>query len=56
MRAADEYFSRSEVYRAVVASRNRSLEHLLQIPADEILIGTVSRRSQTTTLAGWWVR
>ncbi|MET9686081.1 hypothetical protein [Streptomyces coeruleorubidus] len=35
--AADEYFSRSEVYRAVVASRHRTLEHLLQIPADEIL-------------------
>lgn len=35
--AADEYFSRSEVYRAVVASRHHTLEHLLQIPADEIL-------------------
>ncbi|MET8168839.1 hypothetical protein ABZT34_32085 [Streptomyces sp. NPDC005329] len=35
--AADEYFSRSEVYRAVVASRHRTLEHLLQIPADELL-------------------
>lgn len=35
--AADEHFSRSEVYRAVVASRHRTLEHLLQIPADEIL-------------------
>jgi hypothetical protein len=34
--AADEYFSRSEVYRAVVASRHRTLEHLLQIPADEL--------------------
>ncbi|MEU5632151.1 hypothetical protein ACH47C_23575 [Streptomyces rishiriensis] len=35
--AADEYFSCSEVYRAVVASRHHTLEHLLQIPADEIL-------------------
>ncbi|MDW8478401.1 hypothetical protein R3L02_42405 [Streptomyces scabiei] len=35
--AADEYLSRSEVYRAVVASRHHTLEHLLQIPADEIL-------------------
>ncbi|MFH8663078.1 hypothetical protein [Streptomyces afghaniensis] len=35
--AADEHFSRSEVYRAVVASRHHTLEHLLQIPADEIL-------------------
>jgi hypothetical protein len=35
--AADEYFSRSEVYRAVVASRHHTLEHLLQIPAEELL-------------------
>ncbi|MCW8101740.1 hypothetical protein [Streptomyces tauricus] len=33
----DEYFARSEVYQAVVASRHRTLEHLLQIPADDLL-------------------
>ncbi|WP_432095662.1 hypothetical protein [Streptomyces sp. bgisy100] len=35
--AAGEILSRSEVYRAVVKSRYRTLEHLRQIPADEIL-------------------
>ncbi|MEE4494987.1 hypothetical protein [Streptomyces sp. BE230] len=35
--AADEIHSRSEVYRAVVKSRHHTLEHLRQIPADEIL-------------------
>ncbi|MGW6016017.1 hypothetical protein ACWFR7_44920, partial [Streptomyces sp. NPDC055210] len=35
--AADENFARSEVYQAVVASRHHTLEHLLQIPADELL-------------------
>ncbi|MEV5141775.1 hypothetical protein AB0K71_18100 [Streptomyces syringium] len=35
--AADEPLSRSEVYRAVITSRHRTLDHLLQIPADEIL-------------------
>ncbi|MFF8035859.1 hypothetical protein [Streptomyces sp. NPDC016626] len=35
--AAGEILSRSEVYRAVVKSRHRTLEHLRQIPADEIL-------------------
>ncbi|MFJ4569046.1 hypothetical protein ACIP4U_36420 [Streptomyces caelestis] len=35
--ATGEIFSRSEVYRAVVKSRYRTLEHLRQIPADEIL-------------------
>ncbi|MFE2512625.1 hypothetical protein ACFXC9_30020 [Streptomyces naganishii] len=35
--AVDEILSRSEVYRAVVASRHHTLEHLRQIPADEIL-------------------
>ncbi|WP_176710219.1 hypothetical protein [Streptomyces sp. Wb2n-11] len=35
--AADEIFSRSEAYRAVVASRHHAPEHLRQIPADEIL-------------------
>ncbi len=34
--AGDEYFSRSEVYRAVVASRHHTQGHLRQIPADEI--------------------
>ncbi|GGW86352.1 hypothetical protein AB0E64_39030 [Streptomyces caelestis] len=35
--ATGEILSRSEVYRAVVKSRYRTLEHLRQIPADEIL-------------------
>ncbi|MEU9057048.1 hypothetical protein AB0D37_42900 [Streptomyces sp. NPDC048384] len=35
--AVDEFVSRSEVYRAVVASRHLTLEHLRQIPAEEIL-------------------
>ncbi|WP_037853590.1 hypothetical protein [Streptomyces sp. NRRL S-1824] len=35
--AVDESLSRSEVYRAVVKSRHHTLEHLRQIPADEIL-------------------
>ncbi|MFD0008313.1 hypothetical protein ACFVJ4_38840 [Streptomyces sp. NPDC127178] len=35
--AVDEFLSRSEVYRAVVASRHLTLEHLRQIPAEEIL-------------------
>jgi hypothetical protein len=35
--ATGEIFSSSEVYRAVVKSRYRTLEHLRQIPADEIL-------------------
>ncbi|MFJ6636401.1 hypothetical protein ACIQMR_34255 [Streptomyces sp. NPDC091376] len=35
--ATDEYSSRSEVYRAIVASRHHALKHLRQIPADEIL-------------------
>ncbi|GHA73908.1 MULTISPECIES: hypothetical protein [Streptomyces] len=35
--AAGEILSRSEVYRAVVKSRYRTLEHLRQIPADEVL-------------------
>ncbi|MFE7514131.1 hypothetical protein ACFU8I_23325 [Streptomyces sp. NPDC057540] len=35
--ATGEILSRSEIYRAVVKSRHHTLEHLLQIPADEIL-------------------
>lgn len=35
--AASEILSRSEVYRAVVRSRHHTLEHLRQIPADEVL-------------------
>ncbi|MFF7903726.1 hypothetical protein ACFZCV_33965 [Streptomyces sp. NPDC007920] len=35
--ATGEILSRSEVYRAVVKSRYRTLEHLRQIPANEIL-------------------
>ncbi|QID34305.1 hypothetical protein G3260_000066 [Streptomyces albus] len=35
--ATDEILSRSEVYRAVVESRYCTLEHLRQIPADEVL-------------------
>ncbi|WP_241827009.1 hypothetical protein [Streptomyces graminilatus] len=35
--ATGEYLSRSEVYRAVVKSRYHTLEHLRQIPADEVL-------------------
>ncbi|MFF4179557.1 hypothetical protein [Streptomyces sp. NPDC001750] len=35
--ATGEILSRSEVYRAVVRSRYRTLEHLRQIPADEVL-------------------
>ncbi|MFI8966931.1 hypothetical protein ACIGO8_33025 [Streptomyces sp. NPDC053493] len=38
--AAREVLSRSEIYRAVVKSRHHTLEHLLQIPADEILSGS----------------
>ncbi|MGA4844374.1 hypothetical protein [Streptomyces sp. G45] len=37
--AAGEILSRSEVYGAVVKSRYRTLEHLRQIPADEVLTG-----------------
>ncbi|MEU2563685.1 hypothetical protein ABZ626_30805 [Streptomyces longispororuber] len=35
--AAGEILSRSEIYRAVVKSPYRTLEHLRQIPADEVL-------------------
>lgn len=35
--AADEILSRSEIYRAVIKSRHRTLDHLLQLPADEVL-------------------
>lgn len=35
--AIDENLSRSEVYRALVKSRHHTLEHLRQIPADEVL-------------------
>ncbi|MET9498155.1 hypothetical protein [Streptomyces sp. NPDC006552] len=35
--ATGEVLSRSEVYRAVVKSRYRTLEHLRQIPAYEVL-------------------
>ncbi|MGW0467671.1 hypothetical protein ACWDX6_20770 [Streptomyces sp. NPDC003027] len=35
--ATSNIVSRSEIYRAVVKSRHHTLEHLLQIPADEIL-------------------
>ncbi|MEV8547260.1 hypothetical protein [Streptomyces sp. NPDC051572] len=35
--AAGEILSRSEIYRAVVKSRHRTLEHLRQIPAEELL-------------------
>ncbi|OMI35293.1 hypothetical protein [Streptomyces sparsogenes] len=35
--ATGEILSRSEIYRAVVKSRYRTLEHLRQIPADEVL-------------------
>ncbi|MFF3127862.1 hypothetical protein ACFVRD_37485 [Streptomyces sp. NPDC057908] len=35
--AVDELLSRSEVYRALVKSRHHTLEHLRQIPADEVL-------------------
>ncbi|MFJ2915065.1 hypothetical protein ACIO8F_38015 [Streptomyces sp. NPDC087228] len=35
--AVDESLSRSEVYRALVKSRHHTLEHLRQIPADEVL-------------------
>ncbi|MBP2400845.1 hypothetical protein [Streptomyces syringium] len=34
---ADEILSRSEVYRAVITIRHRTLDRLLQIPADEVL-------------------
>ncbi len=44
--ATGEILSRSEVYRAVVKSRYRTLEHLRQIPADEIL----ARHEPTVTL------
>ncbi|MEU4729610.1 hypothetical protein [Streptomyces sp. NPDC023588] len=35
--ATGDILSRSEIYRAVVKSRHRTPEHLLQIPAHEIL-------------------
>ncbi|MEV5847775.1 hypothetical protein AB0M32_38030 [Streptomyces sp. NPDC051985] len=35
--ATGDILSRSEVYRAVVKSRHHTLEHLRQIPADEVL-------------------
>ncbi|MFD5779431.1 hypothetical protein [Streptomyces sp. NPDC126933] len=35
--AAGEILSRSEIYRALVKSRHHTLEHLRQIPADEVL-------------------
>ncbi|MCX5380422.1 hypothetical protein [Streptomyces sp. NBC_00091] len=35
--AVDEILSRSEVYRTVIKSRHRTLDHLLQLPADEVL-------------------
>ncbi|WP_318199184.1 hypothetical protein [Streptomyces sp. SCL15-4] len=35
--ATSAILSRSEIYRAVVKSRYRTLEHLRQIPADEVL-------------------
>ncbi|MFE9469238.1 hypothetical protein ACFYNW_37525 [Streptomyces virginiae] len=35
--AAEEILSRSEIYRAVVKSRHHTLEHLRQVPADEVL-------------------
>ncbi|GAA2325155.1 hypothetical protein [Streptomyces cuspidosporus] len=35
--ATGDILARSEIYRAVVKSRYRALEHLRQIPADEVL-------------------
>ncbi|MFJ3099636.1 hypothetical protein [Streptomyces hydrogenans] len=35
--ATGDILSRSEIYRAVVNSRHHTLEHLLQIPADDVL-------------------
>ncbi|WP_331726628.1 hypothetical protein OG592_44215 (plasmid) [Streptomyces avidinii] len=35
--AAEEMLSRSEIYRALVKSRHHTLEHLRQLPADEVL-------------------
>lgn len=35
--ATGEILSRSEIYRAVIKSRHHTPEHLLQIPADEVL-------------------
>ncbi|WP_331756495.1 hypothetical protein OH787_40555 (plasmid) [Streptomyces sp. NBC_01547] len=35
--AAEETLSRSEIYRALVKSRHHTLEHLRQLPADEVL-------------------
>ncbi|MFI5987840.1 hypothetical protein ACIBEA_44195 [Streptomyces sp. NPDC051555] len=35
--AADDLLSRSEIYRALIKSRHHALEHLRQIPADEIV-------------------
>ncbi|MFE5717897.1 hypothetical protein [Streptomyces erythrochromogenes] len=35
--AAEETLSRSEIYRALVNSRHHTLEHLRQLPADEVL-------------------
>ncbi|MER5769268.1 hypothetical protein [Streptomyces sp. NPDC001985] len=37
--ATGEILTRSEVYRAVVKSRHHTLEHLRQIPAEEVLAG-----------------
>ncbi|MEU8776591.1 hypothetical protein [Streptomyces sp. NPDC048606] len=35
--ATDDILSRSEIYRALLKSRHHTLEHLRQIPADEVL-------------------
>ncbi|MFE2295051.1 hypothetical protein [Streptomyces sp. NPDC059452] len=35
--ALDETLSRSEIHRALIKSRHRTLDHLLQLPADEVL-------------------
>ncbi|MFE1877739.1 hypothetical protein ACFW9N_44060 [Streptomyces sp. NPDC059496] len=35
--AAEEILARSEIYRALVKSRHHTLEHLRQLPADEVL-------------------
>ncbi|WP_405196309.1 hypothetical protein [Streptomyces anulatus] len=37
--AEDGGLSRSDIYRAVAASRHHTVEHLRQIPADEVLTG-----------------
>ncbi|MGW5295923.1 hypothetical protein [Streptomyces bacillaris] len=58
--ATGEIVSRSEIYRAVIKSRHHTPEHLLQIPADEVLSRNEPEIALQTLLdrcgksADWW--